>query len=73
MRSERFRYIRNYAPHRPWGQHYAYAWLSTAYQDYERQWLDRKLPEQKASSNLDFYTTEVQTAANKIQAAIGSY
>lgn len=31
------------------------------------------LPEQKASSNLDFYTTEVQTAASKIQAAIGSY
>jgi hypothetical protein len=49
VRSERFRYIRNYAPHRPWGQHYAYAWLSTAYQDYERQWLDRKLPEKKAS------------------------
>ena len=48
VRSERFRYIRNYAPHRPWGQHYAYAWLSTAYQDYERQWLDRKLCEQKA-------------------------
>ena len=30
-------------------------------------------PEQKDRSNLDIYTTEVQTAANKIEAAIGSY
>lgn len=35
VRSARFRYIRNYAPHRVWGQHYAFAWESKAYQDYE--------------------------------------
>ena len=31
------------------------------------------LPELKASSNLDYYTTEVQNSANKIELAIGSY
>ena len=31
------------------------------------------LPEQKASSNLDYYTTEVQNSANKIELAIGSF
>jgi len=31
------------------------------------------LPEQKASSNLDYYTTEVQKSANIIELAIGSY
>ena len=36
VRSARFRYIRNYAPHRIWGQHYAFAWESPAYRDYER-------------------------------------
>lgn len=35
LRGERFRYIRNYAPHRPWGQHYAFAWIAKGYQDYE--------------------------------------
>lgn len=38
-RSARYRYIRNYAPHRIWGQHYAFAWESAAWQDYERQHL----------------------------------
>ncbi len=31
------------------------------------------LPEQKASSNLDYFTSEVQNSANKIELAIGSY
>ena len=31
------------------------------------------LPEQKASNNLEYYTTEVQNSANKIELAIGSY
>lgn len=47
-RSDRFRYIRNYAPHRPWGQHYAFAWESLAYQDYERAYLDNALNEAQA-------------------------
>tara|TARA_B100001094_G_C18194382_1_gene809577 strand:+ start:6473 stop:8254 length:1782 start_codon:yes stop_codon:yes gene_type:complete len=42
-RSENFRYIRNYSPHRPWGQHYAYAWLSEAYQNYESLWKNKEL------------------------------
>ncbi len=35
VRGRHHRYIRNYAPHRIWGQHYAFAWLGRAYQDYE--------------------------------------
>ena len=31
----RWRYIRNYMPHRPWGQHQAYEWLAKGYQDWE--------------------------------------
>lgn len=34
----RYRYIRNYAPHRPCGQHQAFAWLAKGYQAYERAW-----------------------------------
>lgn len=33
----RFRYIRNYAPHRPWGQHGAYQWQMVAWQDWETE------------------------------------
>ncbi|WP_117190227.1 sulfatase family protein [Rhizobium terrae] len=35
VRSERYRYIRNYTPHRPLGQYVAYEWLGAHYQDYE--------------------------------------
>lgn len=31
----KWRYIRNYMPHRPWGQHQAYEWLAKGYQDWE--------------------------------------
>lgn len=31
----RFRYLRNYSPHRPWGQHGAFEWLAKGYQDWE--------------------------------------
>lgn len=31
----RWRYIRNYMPHRPWGQHQAYEWQAQGYQDWE--------------------------------------
>ena len=43
VRSSRFRYIRNYTPYRPWGQHYAFAWESRASQDYEREHLSGRL------------------------------
>ncbi len=32
----RWRYIRNYMPHRPWGMHGAFEWLAKGYQDWER-------------------------------------
>jgi arylsulfatase A-like enzyme len=35
LRDTRYRYIRNYAPHRPWGQYYAYAWNAAGYRAYE--------------------------------------
>jgi arylsulfatase A-like enzyme len=31
----RYRYIRNYSPHRPWGQHGAFQWLAKGYQEWE--------------------------------------
>lgn len=31
----RWRYIRNYMPHRPWAQHQAFEWLAKGYQDWE--------------------------------------
>ncbi|MFC0038103.1 sulfatase-like hydrolase/transferase [Actinomadura rayongensis] len=43
VRDERFRYIRNYAPHRPNGQHQAYAWQQKGYQAWEQAHLDGKL------------------------------
>ncbi len=43
VRDERYRYIRNYSPHRPWGQHQAYAWQQKGYQDWEQAHLDGTL------------------------------
>ncbi len=34
----RWRYIRNYMPHRPWGMHGAFEWLAKGYQDWETAW-----------------------------------
>ncbi|WP_068300025.1 sulfatase [Pararhodobacter sp. CCB-MM2] len=48
LRSERFRYIRNYAPHRPWGQYYSYAWLAEGYRAYEAAFLAGQLTEVQA-------------------------
>lgn len=31
----RYRYIRNYSPHRPWGQHGQFQWIAKGYQDWE--------------------------------------
>lgn len=48
-RDGRFRYIRNYAPDLPWGQHYAFAWLAAGWQSYEREHLAGNLtPVQEA-------------------------
>ena len=39
----RWRYIRNYMPHRPWGQHQAFEWLAKGYQEWEQAHLDGTL------------------------------
>ncbi|EQB29717.1 sulfatase-like hydrolase/transferase [Sphingobium ummariense] len=39
----RWRYIRNYMPHRPWGQHQAFEWLALGYQEWEQAHIDGKL------------------------------
>jgi arylsulfatase A-like enzyme len=44
----RWRYIRNYMPHRPLGQHQAFAWLAKGYQEWEQAYLDGKLTEAQA-------------------------
>ncbi|MBU3064287.1 sulfatase-like hydrolase/transferase [Nocardia sp. NEAU-G5] len=45
VRDQRFRYIRNYHPHRPWGQHQPYAWLAAGYQSWETEHLAGRLDE----------------------------
>ena len=39
----RYRYIRNYMPHRPWGMHGAFEWLAKNYQGWEREYLAGRL------------------------------
>ncbi|WP_446655155.1 sulfatase-like hydrolase/transferase [Blastomonas sp.] len=43
----RYRYIRNYMPHRPWGQHLGFAWTLKSYQSWETEYrAGRTTPEQ---------------------------
>lgn len=39
----RWRYTRNYLPHRPLGQHQAFAWIAKGYQDWEQAFIDGRL------------------------------
>lgn len=39
----RWRYIRNYMPHRPWGQHQAFAWQLRSYQEWDATHREGKL------------------------------
>lgn len=39
----RWRYVRNYMPHLPAGQHMAFEWLAAGYQSYEREHLAGRL------------------------------
>lgn len=48
LRDTRFRYIRNYAPYRPQGQHYAYAWKAAGYRAYEAAYREGSLTEVQA-------------------------
>ncbi|MBD0710932.1 MULTISPECIES: sulfatase-like hydrolase/transferase [unclassified Streptomyces] len=45
VRDARYRYIRNYAPHRPYGTHQAFAWLAAGYQSWEAEHLAGRLDE----------------------------
>jgi arylsulfatase A-like enzyme len=42
-RDERYVYIRNYMPHRPYGQHMGYMWQQRGYQEWEQRHLDGEL------------------------------
>ena len=43
VRSSRYRYVRNYAPHRPLGQYVAFELLGAHYQDYETARVEGRL------------------------------
>ena len=43
VRSRRYRYIRNYSPHRIYGQYTAYEWMGPQYQDYEIAHIEGRL------------------------------
>ncbi|MFE7476875.1 sulfatase [Streptomyces sp. NPDC057575] len=43
VRDDRYRYLRNYTPHRPWGQHQAFAWNARGYQSWEQAHIDGTL------------------------------
>jgi arylsulfatase A-like enzyme len=48
VRDARFRYLKNYLPHRPYGQHQAFAWLGAGYQSWQREYLAGHLAEPQA-------------------------
>ena len=43
VRDERYLYVRNYMPHRPYGQHNAFMWQLPSYQEWEQLHLDGEL------------------------------
>ncbi|MDI2132944.1 sulfatase family protein [Yinghuangia seranimata] len=43
VRDARYRYIRNYHPHRPYGTHQAFAWLAAGYRSWETEHLAGRL------------------------------
>jgi arylsulfatase A-like enzyme len=43
VRDERYRYIRNYAPHRPYGQHQAFEWQMDSYRVWQTEHLAGRL------------------------------
>ncbi len=45
-RDERYLYVRNYMPHRPYGQHNHFMWQLASYQEWEQLHLDGELDEQ---------------------------
>jgi arylsulfatase A-like enzyme len=45
VRDEKYLYVRNYMPHRPYGQHNAFMWQLASYQEWEQLHLDGELDE----------------------------
>lgn len=43
VRDGRYLYVRNYMPHRPYGQHVGFMWNQRGYQEWERRHLDGQL------------------------------
>lgn len=43
VRDDRWLYVRNYMPHRPYGQHLAFMWGQRGYREWERRHLDGTL------------------------------
>jgi arylsulfatase A-like enzyme len=43
VRDEHYLYVRNYLPHRPYGQHIAFMWNQQGYREWERKHLDGQL------------------------------
>lgn len=49
VRDARFRYIRNYMPHLPCGQHQAFGWLAAGYQSWEEEYRAGRLNEAQSA------------------------
>ena len=45
VRDRRYRYIRNYLPHLPYGQHVMFMWLQAGVREWEQHFLDGRLNE----------------------------
>lgn len=63
-RDARYRYLRNYLPHRPTGQHQAFAWQAAGYQSWEREHLAGRLDEAQSAywrpkAGVELYDTAV--------------
>jgi len=43
VRDDRYLYVRNYMPHRPYGQHVSFMWNQRGYREWERKHLDGEL------------------------------
>lgn len=44
-----YRYIRNYMPHRIYGQHNSYEWMGRAYQSWQEEWLAGRLDQTQSA------------------------
>ncbi len=62
VRDVRFRYIKNYHPHRPLGQHQAFGWEAAGYQVWEEEYLAGRLDDVQSTfwrpkAGIELYDT----------------